>query len=329
MTSEPDADPERRLDRMLYALRMTGTFYCHAELRDPWALEMPAVVESISFHVLTRGTCWLRLPGADPLELRPGDLALVPHGLGHHLLSAPDGGRGARVDLLPQRYLNDRFSVLEYGGRGTATQLICGIVAFEGPAARRLMRGLPEVLLVNDADASVGASTYGTIRLMSDELASTQLGGDTVATRLADVLVVLAIRAWIRRDEGAAGGWLRALQDERIGRVLEAVHAAPGERWDLERLARTATMSRSSFSARFLELVGESPIAYLTSWRMDVARYRLMTEDITASQLAGELGYRSDAAFHRAFTRIIGSAPGAARSSRDGRVPWSTTSGAS
>ncbi|WP_445441914.1 AraC family transcriptional regulator [Clavibacter sp. km1a] len=320
MTVDPDADPRRRLDRVLHSLRMTGTFYCHAELRDPWALEMPAVADSVSFHVLTSGVCWLRLPGAEPIELRPGDLALVPHGLGHHLLSAPDGGRGARVDLLPQRYLSDRFSVLEHGGEGAVTQLICGIVAFEGPAARQLMRGLPEVLRVEDADASAGASIHDTVRLMADELSTVQVGGDTVATRLADVLVVQAIRSWIRRDEIGATGWIRALRDERIGRVLEAVHAQPGDAWDLERLARTATMSRSSFSARFAELVGASPMAYIARWRMDVARYRLATEDITASQLAGELGYRSEAAFHRAFTRIVGTTPGGIRRGRDGRT---------
>jgi AraC-like DNA-binding protein len=317
MTAQPDDAPARRLDRVLHALRMTGTFYCHAELGDPWALEMPAVAGSISFHVLTRGACWLRLPDAEPVELRPGDLALVPHGLGHHLLSAPEGGRGARVDLLPQRYLSDRFSVLEHGGQGAATQLICGIVAFEGPAARQLMRGLPALLRVEAADSSAGASIHGVVRLMADELSSAQVGGDTVATRLADVLVVQAIRSWIRRDEAASAGWIRALRDERIGRVLEAVHAQPGDAWDVERLARTARMSRSSFSERFAELVGASPMAYVARWRMDVARYRIATEDITASQLAGELGYRSDAAFHRAFTRMVGSTPGAARRARD------------
>jgi len=320
MTAEPDSDPRHRLNRVLQSLRMMGTFYCHAELRDPWALEMPAVDDSLSFHVLTRGVCWLRLPGADPIELHPGDLALVPHGLGHHLLSAPDGRRGARVDLLPQRYLNDRFSVLEHGGKGSATQLICGIVEFEGPAARQLMRGLPELLRVDDADVSAGASIHDTIRLMADELSTVQPGGDTVATRLADVLVVQAIRSWIQRDEAGSTGWMRALRDERIGRVLEAVHARPGDAWDLGRLARTATMSRSSFSARFAELVDVTPMAYIARWRMDVARYRLATEDVTASQLAGELGYRSEAAFHRAFTRIVGFTPGSLQYGEHGRT---------
>jgi AraC-like DNA-binding protein len=310
---QPDVARSQRLDRVLHALRMTGTFYCRAELRDPWSLEMPAKADSISFHVLTRGTCWLRLPGADPVELRPGGLALVPHGIGHHLLAEPGPARGARVDLLPQRYLNDRSSVLEHGGQGAATQLICGIVAFEGPAARRLMHALPELLRIDDADAAAGASVHATLRLMAEELATIRIGGDAVATRLADILVVQAVRPWLERDEAAVDGWIHALRDERIGRVLDAVHARPGDAWDLDRLARTAVMSRSSFSARFTELVGESPGSYVTRWRMDVARHRLATDDVTASRLAGELGYRSEAAFHRAFVRMVGATPGSVR----------------
>ncbi len=105
----------------------------------------------------------------------------------------------------------------------------------------------------------------------------------------------------------------RSLQDERIGRVIEAIHARPGHEWTLERLARIAGMSRSSLSARFAELVGEAPIAYLTRWRMSIAESRLRETDVTAASLAGELGYRSEAAFSRAFTRQVGRTPGSVR----------------
>src|SRR5699024_7004542 len=124
---------------------------------------------------------------------------------------------------------------------------------------------------------------------------------------------VQAIRAWLADDLDTGDGWLRALQDERIGRVLEAIHAELGREWTLDRLAQVATMSRSSFSTRFTELVGEAPIAYLTRWRMNIAHTRLREENITAARLAPELGYQSEAAFNRAFTRIIGRTPGSIR----------------
>lgn len=311
--SESTRSGQERLARFLHALRMRSTFYCHTELGDPWALEMPAIEDSVSFHIVTAGTCWLRLPGSDAHELRAGDLALVPHGRGHDLLSEPTAAPGPRVDLLPQEYLNEQYSVLRYGGAGRRTQLICGIVSFDEPGARELLKSLPAVLLVGGDTVSAASSVHDTVRLMASELSHQQLGGETVATRLADILVVQAIRAWISSGDAGTTGWLRALQDERIGHVLEAIHDAPGEPWNVDRLARVATMSRSSFSARFVELVGVTPHLYLTRWRMRVAELRLRDDGATAAELAAELGYQSEAAFNRAFTRVVGRTPGSLR----------------
>ena len=305
-----------RLAHVLHTLRMRSTFYCHAELGEPWALEMPAIPDSVSFHVVTAGTCWLRLPDTEPIELRASDLALVPHGVGHDLLSDPEARRGPRVDLLPQKYLSEHYSMLRHGGSGRAAQLICGIVSFDDPAARELMRALPAILFIDGDTVSAASSVRDTLRLMANELSHLQPGGEAVATRLADILVVQAIRSWIATDVEAANGWLRALRDERIGRALEAIHDDPGGEWNLDRLAQVATMSRSSFSARFTELVGIAPIAYLTRWRMNIAQSRLLEEDTTAARLATELGYQSEAAFNRAFTRIIGHTPGSIRRQR-------------
>lgn len=312
-----------RLARVLHRLRLRSTFYCHAELTDPWALEMPAIADSISFHVVTAGTCWLRLPTGDPVALAAGDLALVPHGQGHHLLGTRDARTGPRVDLLPQHYVTEHYSVLRHGGHeGQAdaggdtprtAQLICGVVSFDEPAARELMRALPELLLIGGDTVSAASSVRDTLRLMAGELSHPQPGGEAVATRLADILVVQAIRAWMISDAADRSGWLRALQDDRIGRTIEAIHTDPGGAWTLERLAHVATMSRSTFSARFTSLVGEAPISYLTRWRMTIAETRLREEATTAARLATELGYQSEAAFHRAFTRTMGRTPGAVR----------------
>lgn len=316
MRPELPAEITDRLARVLHTLRMRSTFYCHAELGQPWALEMPAIPDSISFHVLTTGTCWLRLPDTDPLELRAGDLALVPHGRGHDLASTETSAAGPRVDLLPQQYLTDHYSVLRHGGNGRSAQLICGVVSFDDPAARELMRALPPVLFVGGDTLSAASSIRDTLRLMAAELSYPQPGGEAVATRLADILVVQAIRAWLAADPDTGAGWLRALQDERIGRVLEAIHNEPGREWTLERLAQLATMSRSSFSTRFTELTGVAPIAYLTRWRMNIAHTRLRHENTSVTKLATELGYQSEAAFNRAFTRIIGHTPGTMRRQR-------------
>lgn len=326
MRNNSDGDrASDRLARVLHTLRMRSTFYCHAELGEPWALEMPAIDDSVSFHVVTTGSCWLRLPGVEAIELRAGDLALVPHGLGHDLLSEPDARRGPRVDLLPQEYLSEHYSRLSHGGSGRGAQLICGVVSLDSPAARELTRTLPAVLFVGGDTISAASSVRDTLRFMASELSHPQLGGEAVATRLADILVVQAIRGWLDTTPGAITGWLRALQDERIGRTLEAIHDDPGQEWSLDRLSRLATMSKSSFSARFTELVGEAPVSYLTRWRMDVARSRLSAESITVGALAAELGYQSEAAFNRAFVRISGRTPGSIRKLRQESMNFATS----
>jgi AraC-like DNA-binding protein len=301
------------LGEALHLLRMRGVFYSRTEASEPWALEMPAIPDSVSFHVVTAGSCWLEVAGDEPIELRTGDLALVPHGRGHTLASEPAVGPAARVDLLPQHYISEHYSVLTYGGGGAASRLICGVVAFDEPAARALLRALPSSIHVAATTQAGPTSIHDTVRLMAAELADLRPGGETVTTRLADILVVQAIRTWLDGDPGEPGGWLAALRDEHVGRALAAIHRQPGRHWTLDELAREAMMSRSSFAARFAAQVGQPPMAYLTEWRMSLAHARLREGDVTAGRLAGELGYRSEAAFSRAFTRVVGQTPGAVR----------------
>lgn len=302
-----------RLTRVLRNLRMDSAFCCQAELTAPWAFEMPAIADSVSFHVVVSGGCRIELPGEDAIGLRSGDVAIVPHGLGHLVADGPEGAEGRRVDLIPQEYLNDHYSVLRYGGGGRATQLVCGVVSIEDAASRELVRALPSTIVVSGDVRSTGSPIGDTVRLMAGELIHPQPGGAAVAARLADILVVQAIRAWIAGDDDAASGWLRAVRDERVGRAIEAIHADPGRAWTVERLARVATMSRSAFGARFTEVVGETPVAYLTRWRMNLARARLAGGLETVGEVADSLGYRSEASFNRAFVRVIGRTPGLVR----------------
>ncbi|MGY1697199.1 AraC family transcriptional regulator [Geodermatophilus sp. SYSU D00814] len=312
---ETSADPGRPwtpvdpLGGVLADLRIRGTFYCRAEATAPWGVEMPALAGCMSFHVVTRGACVLEVDG-DRHELRVGDLALVPHGRGHLLRSAPEAPVSGRADLLPQQYLGDHYSVLRLDGGGAATGMVCGVVEPDRPGTAHLLGLLPPVLVV---DAGNGASTGWLpmlLRVLADELAEDRPGAEAVVTRLADVVVLQAVRAWL--DTAATGpGWLRALRDPQVGRAVALLHREPGAAWTLSRLAREARMSRSSFAARFTELAGEPVMHYLARWRMHLATVAL-GQGARVGELAGRLGYESEAAFSRAYKRVVGVPPTAA-----------------
>jgi AraC-like DNA-binding protein len=303
------------LGEALHFLRMTGTFYCRSELTAPWALALPAVKGTLAFHLPTSGQCWLEVDGAAPVLLRPGDLALVPHGEGHRLMSEP-GTPAPRLDQLKHEKVSDRYAILRHGGGGAPTSLVCGAVRFDHPAAHHLIALLPRLIHVDAAAPRMEPMMewmQSTLRLMAVEAQERRPGGETVITRLADILVIQAIRTWMQRDPAAQTGWLGALKDRQIGRAITLIHRDPARPWTLASLASEVAMSRSAFAERFTELVGEPAMHYLARWRMHVALTWLREEDAGVAELATRLGYQSEAAFSRAFKRYTGISPGAAR----------------
>jgi len=299
------------LAEVLHLVRITGTFYCRSELRAPWGLFMPPMEGCMWFHAVSEGRCLVELEGEEPLEMGAGGFLLVPHGRGHRLRSARRVAAPNVVDL-PQELVSERYSLLRYGGAGPKTTLVCGIVRLEPPTGAELERMLPSVVHLDAPNVPHAAWMDDTLRLMAEETRTLRPGGETVVTRLSDVLVIQTIRAWLDRDPAARTGWLGGLRDPQIGRALSAVWRAPSEPWTVPRLASAAGMSRSAFSARFSELLGEPPMHHVTRVRMQVASAGLRS-GTTVAALAGELGYQSEAAFSRAFKRFVGSSPGAVR----------------
>jgi AraC-like DNA-binding protein len=316
--------PVDPLGQALYFLRMSGAFTCRSELTAPWGLLMPPFEDCLWFHVVTTGACVLEGSDFERVPLRAGDFALVPHGKGHRLRTAarvptPD------VTELPQNLVSERYSLLRHGGGGAPTTLICGVVRFDHPAAVDLLALLPAVIHLEALRAPDPGWMDATLKLMAAEARALRPGGETVVTRLADVLVIQAIRTWLETDPTARTGWLGALQDPQVGRALSAIVREPARPWTVGSLAQLCAMSRSAFAARFTGLVGESPMQHVTRVRMRFAASALREGTESLAALAGRLGYQSEAAFSRAFKRQVGTPPGVARRAARAAADTSTS----
>jgi AraC-like DNA-binding protein len=300
------------LGEALYFLRMSGVFYCRCEFTAPWGLELPEFRDTLMFHMVTNGRCWLEVDGVEDRLLQPGDLALVPHGEGHRMTSEP-GTPAVPLFDLPRVIETERYEVIRQGGNGAPATIICGAVSFDHPAARNLLLALPKVIAVDAAQSPQLDWIQSTLRLMAAEAREERPGGEALITRLADILVIQAIRGWIDQDPGARTGWLNALRDQQIGRAIALIHREPAREWTVASLAHEVAMSRSAFAARFSELAGETPMHYVARWRMQVAMSALKDGGVTVGEVAHQLGYQSEAAFSRAFKRFTGMPPGMAR----------------
>ena len=300
------------LGEILHLLKLTGTFYCQSELSAPWGFNIPELEGVMAFLVVTDGQCLLEVVGEEPLLVENGNLVLLTCGTKHRLRSDLNA-TSEDLASLPVRKITDAYETLQYGGGGDLTRAMYGIVRFDHAAGQRLMDLLPNVLKIDKWSEHSSDWLQSTLQFISREARELRPGGETVITRLADVVVIEAIRNWINTAPEANKGWLKGIRDNQIGRAIMAIHRTPAHDWSVETLAKTAGMSRSAFSARFTDLVGQSAIQYLTTWRMQLARTRLLETSQSLSTIADSLGYQSEPAFSRAFKRVFDVSPGRIR----------------
>ena len=296
------------LGEILYSLKINGLLYANSELSAPWGVDMPPMDSKMMFHIVTKGGCWLRCRDQENIYLRPGELVLLPRGGGHYISSSEHQTCTPFFDI-PVSNVSERFEFMKFGGGGDETKLICGVLNFDHAAGQKLVAQLPQLIHMKSDNGQLPSRLRALIEMMAEEAQNLSAGGETVVSSLADVIAIQAIRSWVEHSPQANQGWLAALKDPKIGKALSVIHAHPEYTWTVDRLAECAGMSRSGFSARFTEIIGTSVKQYVTEWRMSLARIRISQSPITLSDLAEELGYQSEAAFSRAYKRIMGVPP--------------------
>jgi AraC-like DNA-binding protein len=309
-SSDPVRPRRDSLSEVLRDLRLSEASYGRCDLTTPWGIEFPPQQDA-RFHFVADGACWLRVGKDGPVLLQTGDVVLLPRGTGHSL-SDSRRGRTKTLDELPLEEIGDRTYLLQEGGGGRRTTLVCSSVSFEEPTIHPLLELMPTMLLVRKG-ATEDSTLPTLLDVMAGEINSERVGNATVMTRLADVVIARVVRAWVESRKGDTTGWLAAIRDPKIGRALAAMHREPGNSWPVEALAKIATTSRSLFSERFTAVVGASPARYLARWRMHLARHWLRKDRLTVAEVAAHLGYESEAAFSRAFKRYSGQPPSAFR----------------
>ena len=294
---------------VLNSLEPKGRIFCRCELSAPWGIGI-APGDLSHFHFIERGTCWLRLQGEhDAIALEKGDLLLVTRGQTYQLSDAPGTPPIPLRDLAGDTEWG-LHAVLRHGGGGNAARLLCGAFEFESPHAESFLTVLPKWIRVRKADRGGNEWLDSTARLLLHEAHHHEMGAAMVVTSLIDVLLVEAVRTWLREQPSGAAGWLGALRDPSIGAALGLIHRMPAKRWTVPALSAAVGLSRSPFAAKFTALVGRPPMVYLKRWRLQLAAHLIRQQTVGLSTIAERVGYETTAAFSRAFTREFGVSPG-------------------
>ena len=307
------------LSEVLRVVKLQGALFCNGEFSAPWSIRAtsahalaryfaPGAEHVIVYHLLTEGRAVVRLDDGERLALSAGDIVMIPHGDPHIL----ENGLATRtIDNSDQfaEVLSQGLKLWCFGGGGEITRFICGYMACELQLSKTFLTGLPPVFKVSLRNDASGTWLENSIRFSVDEACASLAGGEAVRAKLSEVLFIETLRAYIAQLPPEQTGWLGGARDLEVGKTLALMHRKPAHPWTLAALAEEAGTSRSVLAERFRHYLNETPIAYLTRWRLQLAAQMLSSSSYSVAQIAQEVGYESEAAFNRAFKRKFEAPP--------------------
>jgi len=330
------------LSDVLRTVRLHGAVFYYVTGDREWAAEappsrdiaaavMPEAEHVIEYHVIVSGHCWAGLIGESPVRLAGGDVVLFPQGDPHVISSAP-GMRAApnvswyyeaKIPQLPFRVAYDGLSPPTLEARSQAeTMLVCGFLGCDMRPFNPLVATLPRMLHLRASDGAGWIAQF--MHHAVAESSAKRPGGEAMLTRMSEMMFVDAVRRYVDALPEDSTGWLAGLRDRYVGRALALLHEKPAYEWTMDELGREAGLSRSALHQRFVQLIGQPPMQYLANWRMQVASGLLRNTNATVAAIALDVGYDSEAAFARAFKRLVGVPPATWRRHRrepDGAGP--------
>ena len=313
------------LSEVFRAVRLTGAVFFNIEVRDPWVTEappgkdyipyvMPSAHHLIEYHIISEGGCWGGLLDADPVRLEAGDIIVFPQGDAHVLSSAPGMRYRPDIDSLPKTGETQLPFGVTFGGNGPGgAHIVCGFLGCEARPFYPLLSTLPRMLHLRAASVPENGWLGSFVRAALDEANNKRSGGEGVLSRLSELMFIEVVRRYVESLPAEQTGWLAGLRDRHVGLALNLLHGNPSRAWTLEQLAKDVGLSRSVFVERFSHFVGQPPMQYLAEWRMQIAAGLLTQSSDNVASVAAAVGYESEAAFSRAFKKVLGMPPAAWR----------------
>jgi AraC-like DNA-binding protein len=321
------------LSDVLRVVKLTGGVFLNAEFTAPWCVldrMMPNdftkfvghAEHVVLYHYIIKGAMRARVADGPVLDLGAGDAVMLPHHDYHYI--------GSDLSIKPTN--SSKFVPAEgeglrriiHGGGGEQCEIVCGYLATDRIEGNPLFATLPSILPFYARESPGADWVRSTFQFAANEIASGRPGSDSVLAKLSELLFVEAVRRYVEALPSEQTGWLSGLRDTHISKALTLIHARIAERWTVEGLSREVGMSRSAFAERFASLIGESPMSYVSRWRMNVAAHTLRNSQVSVARIAESVGYESEAAFSRTFRQVIGVPPGAWRRSAQEKLATPT-----
>ena len=313
------------LSEVLKAVKLNGALFYNAEFSAPWCAHSvdaqcvnshlsPNAQHVIIFHLLTQGSGYANLEGDDrQLPLNAGDILIVPSGNPHILGNGPPIKAVDRSQVLDQ-VLSQGLKVSRMGGGGELTRFVCGYLSCDRQLSQVFLGALPPIFKVSIRDDASGEWLENSIRYSVDNVDASRPGCGAVLAKLSEVLFVETLRRYIENLPSGQTGWLAGVRDPEVGKALALLHRQPAHPWTIASLAKEVGTSRTVLAERFRRYISDSPIAYLTRWRLQLGAQMLTSTSSGVASIGAEVGYESEASFNRAFKREFGLPPAQFRS---------------
>ncbi len=320
------------LSDVLKTVRLTGAAFFDVAARAPWVAEqpprelilrrtLPDAQHLIAYHLITEGRCFAGIVGEEPTMVEAGEVIVFTKG-DQHVMSSDPGMRAGPSSYPPLDAADSQLPFpVRLGGDGPiAARLVCGFLACDARPFNPLLDNLPRVIRAGEPKGNETGWLGRLVRLAMSESAEKRAGSESVLARMSELMFIEVVRRYLENLPPEQIGWLAGLRDPFVGRALAFIHGSPARNWTIEELAKKAGVSRSVLSDRFACLVGMPPMHYLAKWRMQIAAELLSAGNTNIAAVAARTGYGSEAAFSRAFTKIVGMPPSAWRR-RMGKPP--------